>query len=194
MLRYILLCMMFITVGAFAQTETEAGTGTESQKVQAKATAIAVLEYSKVQKESKAWKEFTKQFDKVKDQYQANIKKKQDELQKRQEELRKQQNILSKESFAAEEQKFREAVASLKNDTESLKKNLDDVFNKALGLFRRNIAAIASEVATEKGIDIVFNKNANNSTVFVWSDSLSITDEVLKRFDKQHPESVIKIE
>ncbi len=183
MLRYILLCVMFFTVGAFAQTEVET-----------KVPVIAVLEYTKIQKSSKAWKEFTKQFDKVKDQYQANIKKKQDELQKRQEELRKQQNILSKESFAAEEQKFREAVASLKNDTESLKKNLDEIFNKAVRLFRGNIAAIASEVAKEKGVNIVLNANNNSSTVFFWSNEISITDEVLKRFDEKHPESVIKIE
>ncbi len=187
MLKYILGLMIFVSISAYGQE-------TQSTEKAFKAPVIAVIQYAKIQRSSKAWKGFSEQFEKVKNKYHEDIKKRQDELQKRQAELQKQSSVLSPERFAVEEKKFREDVVALQRDTDKRKRSLDKVFNEALRNFEINIGKIVAQVANERKVDIVLNKGGNDSTLFFWTEGISITDEVLKRFDKEHPENAIKID
>ncbi len=181
MLKYILSLIIFVSINANAQEAF-------------KPPIVAVIEYAKIERNSKAWKGFEEQFEKVKDQYHADIKKRQDELQKRQQELQKEAGELSPEDFAVKEKEFRDDVVALQRETDLRKRNLDDVFNKVLRQFQINIASVTAEVAQERKVDIVLNKDVNIPTLFFWSGDIAITDEVLKRFDERHPKSSITID
>ncbi len=189
MLSFRFLIMLFvISFSSFALAQGEA------QDEVFKPAVIAIIEYAQIERNSKAWKSFSEQFEDVKNRYQKDIKERQDELQIQQDKLQKSVQVLTPEKFAIEEKKFRDAVSELQQKTARHKRNLDNVFNKARRQFQINIAGVATEIAKRRKIDIVLNKSSNGSTLFFWTEKLSITDEVLKIFDERFSESLIKIE
>ncbi len=189
MLAFRFLIILFvISFSSFAIAQDEA------QDEAFESAVIAIIEYAQIERNSKAWKSFSEQFENVKNKYQKDIKERQDELQIQQDKLQKSVQILTPEKFAIEEKKFRDAVSELQQQTARHKRNLDTVFNKARRQFQINIAGVATEIAKKYKIDVVLNKSSNNSTLFFWTEKLSITDEVLKKFDEKFPESLIKIE
>ncbi len=189
MLAFRFLIILFvISFSSFAIAQDEV------QDEAFESAVIAIIEYAQIERNSKAWKSFSEQFENVKNKYQKDIKERQDELQIQQDKLQKSVQILTPEKFAIEEKKFRDAVSELQQQTARHKRNLDTVFNKARRQFQINIAGVATEIAKKYKIDVVLNKSSNNSTLFFWTEKLSITDEVLKKFDEKFPESLIKIE
>jgi len=147
-------------------------------------TVIAVVDFSKVIRDSLAGKSIRSQTDQQQTGYQAEIQNFQNELEKARQELTRQQTILSPEAFNKKRQTYEEQARNLQTTVQQRKQELDQRFGQSMRFVEEEVAKILRELAEERKINLILNATRGSIVVFA-EGALLITDDVISRLNER---------
>ncbi len=159
---------------------------------EAKAPVIAVIDYARAMRESKAGQSVREQVDKQRAIYQAEIKGIQTRLEESRQELQQQQAVLAADVFARKRQEYQQQAEALQRTAQSRKRSLDEMQAKGFGEIERALRGVLEVLVKERGYDIVMNAGPGTSTIVMANRELFITDEAVKRLDQKLPSVAVK--
>ena len=146
-------------------------------------TKIAIVDIQKIMRDSTAAKSVRTQLDSKQKAYQAELKKKEASMQKEEKSLAGQRATLSPEAFEKKVQAFRTKATGIQKDVQTKKAALDRGFEKALNNIQKEVNAIITALAKEKG----FNLAIPSGQLLYAEPSMDVTSEVLTRLNKKLP-------
>ncbi len=155
----------------------------------ASAPRFAILDVKRVLRDSLAAKGLNNEIEKLRNVYQTELRKQEEDLRSADQELSRQRTILSSEVFAQKRQELERRVATLQRDVQVRKRALDISFAKGLSQIQAEMAKIAAKIAEDKGLDLIFSK----ATVVIVKPEFEITTEVSKRLNKRLPAVAVEI-
>lgn len=162
----------------FALTLAVATTG-----LMAQGTKVAVVDADVVIQQSKKGKAFF-------EEYQAFNKERRDAIEAKVTDFRaKEQDFQAKAASMSEDKRkeTRLELERLRTDIQRLQEDAqresDRRLQQALDGFRKELAPLISQIAVEKGLDMVFNYGPQSNLVY-FSDVVNITDAVIKKWDE----------
>lgn len=182
----------FITAAFLAAATLILAGGTEVPAQETKAPVIAVIDYARAMRESKAGQSVRTQVDKQRATYQTEIKGIQTKLETARQQLAQQQAVLAPEVFARKRQEYQKEAEALQRTAQTRKRSLDQMQAKGFSEIEEALRAILQELVEERGLDIVMNAGPGTTTIVMANRDLFITDEAIKRLDKRLPKVTVK--
>lgn len=151
---------------------------------------VAVVNIQAIMRDSMAAKSVREQLEQKQKSFQGEIGKKEEQLQKEDQELAKQRSVLAKDAFEKKLQEFRGRATKVQKEVQSKKALLDGAFERSIGQIQKAVTDIIAAMAKEKQFTVAIP----TSQVLYAEPALDITDEVLKRLDKDLPRVDVKFE
>ena len=151
---------------------------------------IAVVDVGKVFNESSAVKDINTQLRPFLESFRAEAAKVEQELSEAQAELaRRQATVLTNDAYAEERRKLEERALGAQDEMLKRKRGLDQTKATAMRQVETTLNNIVLEIFTERKLYLILTRD---QTAF-FNPSLDITDEVIKRLDRQLPTVKIDI-
>lgn len=150
---------------------------------QDKPPTIGIVDVQKVMRESQASKGLRPQIEKLRNEYQISVRKREAELRKASLELQRQRAILSPQAFAKRRNAYEEQARKAQIDFQQRKRQLEKSYAGAMRVIQKSMVVAAAKVAEERNFDIVLPK----SLVMLADQKLDITGEVLRRINQSLP-------
>lgn len=160
------------------------GTDASAWAQQVPGAIIAVVDFSRIVRDSEAGRDVRAQTDAQRTAYQAEIQEFQNELEKARQELSRQQTILSPEAFNRKRKTYEQRARELQKTVQQRKQDLDQRFGQSMRVVEEEVAKILRELATERKINLIMNAARGGVVVFAEGD-LVITDEVINRLNQR---------
>ncbi len=149
---------------------------------------IGVLNTEIVDRDSLAAKGVRLERDKFINRYQQEIKTIETELREEEQRLTQQRNVLSPEVFQQQVEAFQEKFAVEQQNIRAKQQNLQAVFQQAMVEINQEVLRISSQVAQERGINMVMAQNM----VLLSDPSMDITREVLDLLNQRLPQVAMR--
>lgn len=157
--------------------------GLAASPVLAEAQKIGYVDLQKALNLSAAGKEAKEKIKAKVQSYDAEVQARQEELKKLKEELEKQAMLLSEEARNAKERDYQQKV----KDYQRFTKDIQDTLQQTDADFTRKILEslfkVVQDVGKREGYVMILEKT--ESSIVYAEDSIDITNEVIKAFDKQ---------
>lgn len=115
--------------------------------------------------------------------YDVEVQQRQEELKKLKEDLEKQAMLLSEDARNAKERNYQQKVKNYQRFTKDIQETLQQTDADLTRKILESILKIVKEVGKSEGYSIVLEKT--ESSLVYADESMDITDEVIKAFDKQ---------
>lgn len=144
---------------------------------------IAILDMERILRDSKAAQTLRAEIDRQRTEHQKELREKEDALRTADEELARQRAVLSAEAFAAKRRELQEQATSLQREFLSRQKGMEQAFGKGISQVRSALVDVATNIAEERGIDLILLKGA----VVLVSRELDITEETMERLNEKLP-------
>ncbi|MCR9221902.1 MAG: OmpH family outer membrane protein [Alphaproteobacteria bacterium] len=149
------------------------------------AAKIAVIDVSRVERESVAWQSLRKQFEDLLAGYQQELRDRQGALETEGRDLEQQRSILSTEAFQEKKRAFDQKVAELQRTAQERKQAMDRAYASARGQIREALRDVVLEIARERELNLILSNSPQERTVVMAHDDLSISDEALDRLNQK---------
>ncbi len=156
----------------------------------ANAAGVGILDVEKIVKESSAMRDIQNKVSKRQDEYQKEVTKQQSKLESEQKRIEGKKTILSKDAFDKEVVGFEKKVDELKTFVDKKQNSLKKASMEAMSKVNDKIKDIIADIANEKGLDVIVPAG---QTLY-YKDDFDISDEVLKKLDKQITKVDVKFE
>ncbi|SVB12936.1 uncharacterized protein METZ01_LOCUS165790 [marine metagenome] len=179
-----MLCCMILP-GSGGLTMARAQTSTTSVD----GPIIAVLDVQQVLRRAAAAKGIREVMEARRKKFEKEISEERLQLQGEENQLRKQSTILSPEAMSNKRRVLENKVSDLRRKAEQKRGILNRAFNGATRELRQEIAKVLADLMKERNITITLARKA----VLVFDQRLNVTEEVLKRLDKNLPNVKIDI-
>lgn len=144
---------------------------------------LGILDVGRALRDASAVKGIRSQLNGYMDSYRTDTQKEEQSLRAAQDELGRKRTVLSAEAFAAERQKLEQRVAAAQGKVQDRRQSLERVHAEAMQKVQDALAGIVSTIAKERGLTLILRKD---QTLFALP-TYDITDEAMKRLDKQLP-------
>jgi outer membrane protein len=141
---------------------------------------IAVVDIQQLMGASKAAKSIQSQGKSLRDKYQKEIKKIEDDLKATEKKLVELSQGDSKKDFDDQKEKFQKKLVDGQKEVRELNQKLDKSLGDALNKLRDEIVEIVGNMATDRGYDLVISR----ADVVIVSKKIDITAEVMKELNK----------
>ena len=179
-----MLCCMILP-GSGGLTMARAQTSTTSVD----GPIIAVLDVQQVLRRAAAAKGIREVLEARRKKFEKEISEERLQLQGEENQLRKQSTILSPEAMSNKRRVLENKVSDLRRKAEQKRGILNRAFNGATRELRQEVAKVLADLMKEQNITITLARKA----VLVFDQRLNVTEEVLKRLDKNLPNVKIDI-
>lgn len=153
------------------------------------AAKIAIIDVQKVVKNSTAAKQALDTIQKKRDEFQSAIDKQEEELKEKDQKLAKEKGVLTPDAFEKKRKEFQQDVLDVQQSVQKKRAALDTSYTKVLAEIQKTVLAIIETLSEDQGFDIALP----SSQVLYGKDALDISDEVLKRLNKELPEVDIDV-
>ena len=172
-----LCCMILPGSGVLTTARPQTSTTSVDSPV------IAVLDVQQVLRRAVAAKRIRKLMEARRKEFDEEISEERLQLQGEENQLRKQSTILSPEAMNNKRRVLENKVSDLRRKAEQKRGILNRAFNGATRELRQEIAKVLADLMKERNITLTLARKA----VLVFDQRLSVTEEVLKRLDKNLP-------
>lgn len=166
---------------AFAQQDKAAKPGSVPAPV------IAVIDFQRVVRQSKAGKDVRQKIDKRQSVFQNEVKNIQKELERARTELSERPADMTESEFEKKRQVMRKRVGELQSLVQRRKRELDQIFNAGMRQVDLALVEVLKKLAEEQGINLILNAGRGRGLVLFAENSIVITDEALRRLDERLP-------
>lgn len=143
---------------------------------------IGIVDADVVIQKSIRGKRFFQEFEQFGKEKSELIKGKMAEFQDRQKDYQTKVNSLSEEKRNEMIVQLQNLEKEIKRLQEDAKQESDRRLNEALNKFRKELAPLIEQVATEQNLDIIINHGPQSNLVY-FSDRVNITDAVIAKYD-----------
>jgi Skp family chaperone for outer membrane proteins len=150
---------------------------------------IGVVDVQKILRDSSATRAIRPQLDKMKNNYQAQFKKEEDELRAADQDLERQRAILSPEAFNEKRNEFQKRANELQRKVQEARQLLDESLGNAMGIVQDRLRDVLIQVRDEHKLQLILFRSA----VIAMEPRFDITDEVLKRLNQKLPSVTVKL-
>lgn len=150
---------------------------------------IAVVDVQKILRESAASRTIRPQLEKLKKEYQAEFKQKEDALRAANQDLNRQRAILSPEAYEVQRKAFRERATAAQREVQTARRRFDGALAAAMRKVHGSLLTITKKYAEERGIKMILPK----SSVLMMVPNFDITGEILARLNKKLPSLKIEL-
>jgi len=164
---------------ALMTTVAAAAGGRPAGAQEAQATMLAIIDVQKVLRESVAVKSLTAKIEEQRDQYQKELRAKEESLRSADQELAQQRTILSADAYTQKRKDLEQQVATLQRQVQERKKELDQLFGQGMSQVQNELANVAKEIAEERDLDLILSR----ATVVIVKPKFDISNEALKRLN-----------
>jgi Skp family chaperone for outer membrane proteins len=144
-------------------------------------TTVAALNVRKILEESAAGKSIHAALKEKRDALQKEADSLEKKMRERQQELIKGRKDMKAEEFEAKKKVFESEFVKANETIRKKVTELDKQRKQALHTLQENIAQVAADIADERKIQIVVDREL----VVIVDQSLDLTDEALKRLDEK---------
>ena len=182
-----------MTTIAVAQTasDTTAGQGTTADTgANMEVWRIAVVSLDGVLRAAAANTKIKELLDGQREKFQEEFRQVELDLQQTERDLLAKRDVIAKDDYDKMVTAFQKRVANVQKDIQYKRQAIDNAYQKALNDVRKLAVDVIKEIAAERQIDLIVNRDA--SVVFL--PRLNISDEVLKRLDERTKNARIQIE
>jgi len=182
-----------MTTIAVAQTasDTTAGQGTTADTgANMEVRRIAVVSLDGVLRAAAANTKIKELLDGQREKFQEEFRQVELDLQQTERDLLAKRDVIAKDDYDKMVTAFQKRVANVQKDIQYKRQAIDNAYQKALNDVRKLAVDVIKEIAAERQIDLIVNRDA--SVVFL--PRLNISDEVLKRLDERTKNARIQIE
>jgi Skp family chaperone for outer membrane proteins len=121
----------------------------------------------------------------VRDEKARAMEKKRQELAAMQTEIRNQSSILSEAALTAKQEAFLQAQAEFQQAAMQAEQELQESYMAMMEEFFGKLSAVAEQIGKEKGYNLILE--SNESGVVYVSGVDDITDDLVTRYNAQHP-------
>ena len=142
--------------------------------------SIAVLNSSRVLRESNPAKSIEKQIAAFREEYRKKTAAEERDLREVQTRLQQKQAVMSKEAFAKEALKFRKQQEQLKQAVRERSARLKASLQKALYKLNKELLTIVSKLSVQAGANLVMDRK---ELVF-YATAMDITDQAIEQLNK----------
>ena len=150
---------------------------------------VAVVDVQKILREASATRAIRPQLDKLKNGYQAQFKKEEDELRAADQDLERQRAILSPEAFNEKRNEFQKRANDLQRKVQEARQLLDEALGNAMGVVQDRLRDVLVQLRDEHKLQLILFRSA----VIAMEPRFDITDEVLKRLNQKLPSVTVKM-
>tara|TARA_Y200000002_G_scaffold381926_1_gene397358 strand:- start:980 stop:1525 length:546 start_codon:yes stop_codon:yes gene_type:complete len=147
-------------------------------------TSIGVIDINKILAESDAAVMASKQIEEIAIEIENEIKNSDEEIIKEQNLLIESQAIMAPEAFESKRNEYEIKVQNYNNERQSKLLKIDELIAVSRNNVLNALKPILEDISNEKGITILLEKGS----VMLNADKMDITDEVLKKLNKEFPE------
>ena len=144
-------------------------------------TSLAVIDLNYILSEAEAAKDAAKQIEEIAINIENEIKKSDEDIINEQNKLIESQAIMAPESFEKKREEYEKKVQNYNIERQQKLLSIDNLVNMSRGQVLEALKPILEEISNEKGITILLEKN----TVLLNADGMDITEESLKRLNKE---------
>lgn len=142
---------------------------------------VMVIDTGKIMAEARAMNSIRDQIDQIRSNYQAEIKREEDELRRADQEMAQQRQVLSPEAFNQRRQDLQQRASALQVKARTRRTQLDQALRDAVQVVRNRLLKIVEAVAQRHGANVVVQK----SDLVYADDRMEFTDEVLAQLDAE---------
>jgi outer membrane protein len=150
---------------------------------------IGIIDVQRILSDSKAAKGIRPEIERLRREFQEQVKEQERVLREAEQELTQQRAILSRDAFAEKRRAFSEQASEAQRDVQERRRRLDEAFNDTKNVILKNLIVVAQDVAKEKDLNIVLEKRF----VFLSAKTLDVTDTILARLNKRLPTVSIEL-
>lgn len=154
-----------------------------AQGQQLPAAVVAVIDYDKIRRDSKAGKSIRDQIETRRKSYQDQIDKEGKRLLAKDQELAKQRSVLSAEAFAEKKRALDGEARNVQRLAQERLEQLGDVTQVALRQMEQAFIEILDGLSGERGFNVVVPRSA----VLVFAPAIDLTGDVMVRLDQKLP-------
>ena len=147
------------------------------------APVFAVIDVQKVLRDSTALKALSRVIDGERAEYQSGLRETEAELRKADEELARQRTVLSAEAYRQKRNELEQRIAKLQRAAQQRKRAFDQRFAKGMSQIQSALAQVATELAGERGLDMIISKAA----VVIVKPKFDLTTEATSRLNVRLP-------
>ncbi len=148
---------------------------------------IGVIDFVKTVRSSSAGQHIIAQINEQHAVYQKEIQSVTAELEQSRQELARQQTLLDPKIFSERRAQFQNKAQRLQKNVQKIKKQLDAAFSKGMKQVEIALAEVLSEIAKEKGINIIMNAGRVQGTILFSDSRLLVSNEAIKRLNMSLP-------
>ena len=147
-------------------------------------TSIGVIDLNKILAEADAAVMASEQIEEIATEIESEIKKSDEEIINEQNQLIESQSIMAPEAFDSKRKEYETKVQNYNAERQAKLIKIDELIAVSRNDVLNALKPILEEISNEKGITILLEKGS----VMLNADKMDITDEVLKKLNKEFPE------
>ncbi len=153
-------------------------------------TSIAIVDLNLILSESKAAKAATKDFEKIQKDTESEIVESDKLMLEERNKLIEQQSVIAPEAFEVKAQDYEKKLQNYQVEKQNKLRNLEGVLQKARNEILENVKPILEELSKELGVTVILEKNS----VLLSATNMDITDEVIKKLNKELPKIKVSLD
>jgi len=153
-------------------------------------TSAAVIDFNILLNESKVAKNANEQIEEIAKSIEEDIKKLEESVLIEQKKLIEAEGIMAPEAFESKRIDYEKQVQDLQIKGQEAAIKIDRMIAITRAKILDEIKPILEEIALDKGITIMFDKN----NVILNADNMDITKDVLKKLNKNLPKIKVELE
>ncbi len=153
-------------------------------------TSIGVLDLNKVLIEAKAAKNAADEIDKIAKEIENELINSDEDMLKEQNKLIEAQSIMAPEAFELKRKEYEEKVQNYNIERQNKLLSVDRLVEISRNKVLDKLKPILEELSESKGITIILEKG----TVLLNAETMDITNEVIKKLNKELPEIEVSLE
>ncbi len=153
-------------------------------------TSIGVLDLNRVLLDAKAAKNAAEEIDKIAKIIEDELKNSDEKMIKEQNKLIEAQSIMAPEAFELKRKEYEEKVQNYNIERQNKLISVDKLVETSRNEILNNLKPILEEMSETKGITVILEKG----TVLLNAETMDITDEVIKKLNKDLPKIEVSLE
>ena len=185
----LLVCIMAFVgfaPASFAQTDATAPAAETSMEVK----RIALVDLDGILRAADANNRIRELLDGQRAKFQDEFRAIEVELQQSERDLLAKRELMAKEEYDRLVTAFQARVSSVQKEIQYKRQSIDNAYQKALSDIRGMAIEVITEIANERQIDLILNRDS--SVIFL--PHLNISDEVLTRLNERTKNARIEVE
>ena len=153
-------------------------------------TSIAIVDLNLILSESKAAKGATKDFENIQKDTESEIVESDKLMLEERNKLIEQQSVIAPEAFEVKAQDYEKKLQNYQAEKQNKLRKLEGVLQKARNEILENVKPILEELSKELGVTVILEKNS----VLLSATNMDITDEVIKKLNKELPKIKVSLD